>query len=256
MIKNLIDTHAHLTCNRLYPRIDEIVASAKTAGLKRILVVCTNLEEFYRAKKYKEKNDMIRIALGFHPGDVEGVDEQAIQGLLQSIVDRDIIAIGEIGLDYHYEPYDENKQKSLFIKQIQLANKYKLPILIHMRDATKDTLDILKKYAKTKFLMHCFSGSVESANIVQAMGGYLSFAGVITFKNAKGLLNVASTVASHRLFVESDAPYLTPHPFRGKENESKYIVYTFDKIAELKQMEPQKLAEQMEQNFYDFFQVE
>lgn len=249
----LIDTHAHLTCDRLYPRIDEIIANAKAAGFNRILVICTCLEEYYRAKEYKKKEPMIDIALGFHPGDVNDVGDFELRELERIIANKEIIALGEIGLDYHYDNISEEKQHELFITQIQMANTHNLPILIHMRDATKDTLDILKKYSKTKFLMHCFSGSAETAKIILEMNGYISLAGPITFKNARGLLDVPQVVPTNRLFVESDSPYLTPHPFRGKENEPQYVRYTFDKVCELLQVEPKMLADQMQLNYDDFF---
>lgn len=251
----LIDTHAHLTFDRLYPRMDEIVANAKAVGFGRILVICTNLEEFYRARKYQEKEAMIDIALGFHPSDVGDVKEEDLVALEKILVAREVVAVGEIGLDYHYDNVDEAAQQALFVKQIELANTYGYPLLIHMRDATKDTLDILEKYHKTKFLMHCFSGSKETAQTVLRMGGYISFAGPLTFKNARGLLDVPPVVPIDRMFVESDAPFLTPHPFRGKENEPQYVRYTFDKLAELLQIDKKALADQMQLNYEQFFGV-
>ncbi|MDQ0361321.1 TatD family hydrolase [Breznakia pachnodae] len=251
----LIDTHAHLTMDRLYVRIDEVIESAKEVGFDKVVVICTNLEEFYRARDYQKKEPMIDIALGFHPGDVQDVKESDLVELERALKDHEVIAVGEIGLDYHYEGYVEADQKKLFIDQIELANKYGYPILIHMRDATKDTLDIIKEHCKTKFLMHCFSGSKETATIVIKMGGYISFAGPITFKNARGLLEVPAVVPTDRIFVESDAPFLTPHPFRGKENESKYVAYTFEKVAELLDVDKKALADQMQLNFKEFFKL-
>ena len=251
----LIDTHAHLTMERLYIRIDEILENAKRVGFNKIVVVCTNLEEFHRAKDYQKKEPMIDITLGFHPNDVQNVKESDLTALEQILINDEIIAIGEIGLDYHYEGYVKEEQKQLFIKQIELANKYAYPIVVHMRDATSDTLDIIEKHCKTKFLMHCFSGSIETAKIVVKMGGYISFAGPITFKNARGLSEVPQVVPIERMFVESDAPFLSPHPFRGKENESKYVVYTFEKVAELLEVDQKELANQMQMNFKTFFKL-
>jgi len=251
----LIDTHAHLTMDRLYVRIDEIIENAKQAGFNKIVVICTNVEEFNRAKEYQKKEAMIDIALGFHPGDVNDIVESDLKELEQAMLKHEIIAVGEIGLDYHYEGYVKEDQKQLFMRQIELANTYDYPILIHMRDATKDTLDILKEHCKTKFLMHCFSGSKEIAKEVIKMGGYISFAGPLTFKNARGLLEVPQVVSLERMFVESDAPFLTPHPFRGKENESKYVAITFDKVAEILDIDKKQLADQMQLNFQSFFKL-
>lgn len=255
MERTLIDTHAHLTMDRLYGRIDQIIADAKAAGFLRIVVVCTSVEEFYRAKAYQQQEDMIDIALGFHPGDVDDITSADLAVLEACLQNNDIIAVGEIGLDYHYEPFDKGRQKQLFIQQIELANRYGYPILIHMREATKDTLDILKEYCHTKFLMHCFSGSKETAKIVLSMGGYISFAGTITFKNASGLLEVPPVVPLNRIFVESDAPFLTPHPFRGVENETKYVRYTFDKVVELLNVDAMELSLTMINNYKMFFNV-
>ncbi|NBK98897.1 MAG: TatD family deoxyribonuclease [Erysipelotrichia bacterium] len=248
----LIDSHCHITCDELYERVDEIIANAKNANVQRMLVVCTHFDEFERAISLQKHYDCIDIAMGFHPSNLYDFNEADYKRLEKIIQNNEIVALGEIGLDYHWDDVAKEDQESGFIRQIQLANQYHMPILIHMRDATKDTLDILREYAKTKFMMHCYSGSKESAKEIMRMGDYLSFAGPITFKNARGLNEVPQVCDIHKIMVETDCPYLTPHPYRGKRNEVMYVNYTFDKVAELLDMDKEILAKQMLENYEQF----
>ncbi|MDD3049307.1 MAG: TatD family hydrolase [Bacilli bacterium] len=250
----LIDTHCHITCDELYERIEDVLANAKARQVGRMLVVCTHFNEYERAKKLQEQYPFLDIAMGFHPSDLYDFKEEDYIRLEEIIKQKAIVALGEIGLDYHWDDVTKEDQAVGFIRQINLANQYQLPILIHMRDATKDTLDILKEHCKTKFLMHCYSGSKETAKEIMRMNGYISFAGPITFKNARGLNEVPQVCDINRILVETDCPYLTPHPHRGKRNEPMYIHYTFEKVASLLDIEPAKLAQQMQQNYQHFIQ--
>ena len=163
-----------------------------------------------------------------------------------------MVALGEIGLDYYWVSDNKEKQKELFIRQIQLANQLQLPILVHMRDATQDTIEILKQNPCIG-IMHCYSGSAETSKILLKMGFYLSFAGPLTFKNAKDAPEVCRQAPIDRIFVETDAPYLTPHPFRGKENEPAYVHLTFEKVCEIKEIDSQILMDQMKENYRRLF---
>lgn len=250
MSYKLIDSHCHITCDELYERVDEVIANAIENHVERMLVICTHFIEFERAKELQKKYDFIDIAMGFHPSDLYDFCEEDYQRLEVLVKNKEIVALGEIGLDYHWEGVTHDDQKIGFIRQIKIANEYQMPILIHMRDATQDTLAILKEHCKTKFLMHCFSGSKETASEVMRMGGYISFAGPITYKNARGLVEVPEVCDMKRILVETDCPYLTPHPHRGKRNEPKYIPYTFEKVAELLGVDEEKLAVQMEENYH------
>lgn len=247
----IIDTHAHITYDKLYGRLEEVVENAKNSDIEKILCICTNPIEYERALKIK--NEMIDLAYGFNPQDIEDIDESYFDSLKQAISNKTIVAIGEIGLDYYWVNDNKEAQYELFITQIKMANEAGLPILIHMRNATNDTLMILKEYCKTVFLLHCFSGSVETAKIALKMGGYISFAGPITFKNAKGLLDVVPVVDDDHIFVETDCPFLAPHPFRGKENEPAFVKYTFEKVCELKGMDAEILKEKMMNNYKRLF---
>lgn len=250
---SLIDTHCHITSDELYSRIHEVVLNAKMQHIERMLIVCIDWESYERAKELKEKEDIFDIAMGFHPCDLYDFKEEDYDRLEQLLKNDEIVALGEIGLDYHWDTVEKADQKKGFIRQIALANQYQKPIIVHMRDATKDTMEILQTYSKTPFLMHCFSGSKETAKQVMRMGGYLSFAGPITFKNANQLLEVPSVCDVHKIFVETDCPYLTPHPFRGKQNEPMYVRHTFEKVCALLKMDEKDLSEQMRINYQTLF---
>lgn len=252
MSYGLIDSHCHITCDELYERIDEVMNNAKMNHVERMLVICTHFNEFERAKTLQKQYANIDIAMGFHPSDLYDFSEDDFIRLELLLKNKEIVALGEIGLDYHWDDVAHEDQKVGFIRQIELANTYHVPILIHMRDATKDTMEILKTYCKTKFLMHCYSGSKETAVEVMKMGGYISFAGPITFKNARGLIEVPEVCDIKRILVETDCPYLTPHPHRGKRNESMYVHYTFEKVAQLLNVNEEALASQMNENYQEF----
>jgi len=249
----LIDTHAHLTCDELYPEVYDILQRAQAVGIERILCICLNKKEAERAFALKEKVPWIDIAAGFHPSDLYDLKEEDWRDMETIAHDERIVAIGEIGLDYHWDDVDKETQKRAFIRQIKMANELRKPILIHMRDATKDTLDLLRDYKEVKGIMHCFSGSLETAKEAMKMGMYLSIGGPLTFKNARGLPEVVVQCPSDRLLIETDCPYLTPHPHRGKRNEPMYITYTCDKMAEVKGMDKDALVAQLRDNYDALF---
>ena len=253
-MKTLIDTHCHITCDALYERIDEVLENAKQAGIGKMLIICTNFIEYERAEQLKEKEpERFDIALGFHPNDLYAFQEADYERLEELLKQERLAAVGEIGLDYHWEDVLPQDQKIGFIRQIKLAQKYSRPILIHMREATKDTLDILKEEGPIKGIMHCYSGSKEVALELIKIGFYISFGGPLTFKNSRGAPATAEALPLDRLFVETDSPYLTPHPFRGKQNEPMYVRYTFDKLCEIKAMDKDLAAEQLCENYKEVF---
>lgn len=249
----LIDTHAHITCDELYPKIDEIMENAKQAGVKRILCICLNMEQLERAFQLKKRYDWIDIAAGFHPSDLYEMHEKDWEALYTFAKDERIIAIGEIGLDYHWDDVEKDVQKEAFIRQLHLANELQKPVLIHMRDATKDTMDILRVHKKVRGILHCYSGSLETAMDAINMDMFISVGGPVTFKNARGLPEVIRQIPMDRLMLETDCPYLTPHPFRGTRNEPKYLPYTFDAVAKLKGMDASTLSHQLKMNYAALF---
>lgn len=247
---SLIDTHCHITCDVLFEKIDKIIENATQQHVDRMLVVCTNFKEYARAEKLKETYpSMFDIALGVHPNDVYNFTEMDYEHVEHLLMQGKLQALGEIGLDYHWGDVKKEDQKMSFIRQIELAKKYNKPIVIHMRDASKDMVEILQQYAPIMGVMHCYSGSYETARSLLKIGLYFSFAGPLTFKNSRGLPEIASQLPLDRIFVETDCPYLTPHPFRGKLNEPKYVVYTFEKLCEIKELTREEVANQMQTNY-------
>lgn len=245
------DSHCHITCDRLYNRIDEILQNIKDKEISSCMIMCTTKEEFERAKQLKQNHPFFKIALGWFPGDAQEITTKHIEYLKSQIPYMD--CLGEIGLDYYWDTSFNDLQKELFIQQIQIANENHLPISIHMREATKDCMDILKQYAKTKIIFHCFSGSKETMMECLKMNSMISFAGPITFKNARQAPECIQACPIERIITETDSPYLTPVPYRGKENEPMYVEYVAKKICELKNLEEDKACQQIEDNFNSIF---
>lgn len=249
----IIDTHAHIVIDDLYERVDEIIANAKAAGVKKILIITQDRNQCERAIALAEKYDMIDVAMGLFPIDMPNLTESDFQDLEELTQNPHVVAIGEIGLDYYWDKEHKEIQKAGFIRQMKWAEKLNKPILVHMRDATADTLALIAEHLKTGGVMHCFSGSVETAQEVLKLGMHISFAGPLTFKNASGLTEVPPVVPVNRLFVETDSPYLTPHPLRGTQNEPKNVVYTFQKVCELKGVNEEETMLIMAENYQKLF---
>ena len=249
----LIDTHCHITCDELYEDIEEILLRAKQHHVTRMLAVCTSFQEYERAELLKNAGHPIDIALGFHPNDLYAFHEEDYCHLEELLIQNRLIAIGEIGLDYHWDDVKKEDQMTGFVRQMELAQQYHKPVLIHMREATKDTLEVLRRYPSCTGIMHCYSGSYETAKILLNMGYYIAYGGPLTFKNSRGAPETAARLPVERLFVETDSPYLTPHPFRGKPNEPMYIEHTFLKLCEIKGMSKEALANELLKNYQTLF---
>lgn len=247
-----IDTHCHIS-KKYYPDIDKLIHDNMESGAGKIIISCCEKDDIQECLDLLKKYDIIYATFGFHPDQVEVVDHNDIKYLEEIIMNtKKIIGIGEIGLDYHYE-VDKDKQKRLFEKQLSLAEKLNLPVVIHSRDATKDTIDILKKY-KVKGIIHCFSGSLETAKIYIKMGYKLGIGGVVTFKNSK-LKDVVEQISIHDIVLETDSPYLTPDPFRGKRNSSKYIPIIIKKIASIKNISENNVEKITTENCDEVFDL-
>jgi len=246
------DSHCHLTCDELYDQLDEVLANMHS--LSSCMIMCTNETEFQRALLIKKQDPRFKVAFGFFPGDAKEVSHQDLEQLEMNLKEGLIDVLGEIGLDYYWDDSFKEIQKELFIKQIELANRYKVPISIHMREATTDCISILKQYAKTKIIFHCFSGSLETMKECLKMNSLISFAGVITFKNAKHAPACVKACPIDRILSETDSPYLTPVPYRGKRNQPAYVEFVEKKIAELKESDLESVCRQIEQNFLSLFE--
>ena len=203
-----------------------------------------------------EKYESVYCTVGVHPSDCDKYDEQELENMLINRNDK-LVAVGEIGLDYYWSKDDKELQKQVFESQIRLAIKHKLPIVIHCRDAFGDTLEILKKYAPFEYgaVMHCYSGSLEFANQIIKMGLHISFTGSVTFKNAKNLHNVAKNIPIDKFFFETDSPYLTPEPNRGKRNEPKNVLDVARFVADLREIPADELIKITDETAKKFFKI-
>ena len=216
---NLIDTHAHL-CDEIYSGAKEIIANMQSDGLEKIITVAYDLPSAEFNRELSEKNENIYFAAGVHPNNA----------------DEKCVAIGEIGLDYHYDSTNKENQRDALIKQLCVAEAAELPVAFHIRDAYDDAYKIIyenRAKIKKSAVMHCFSGSAETAKQYLDMGFYISFSGSVTFKNAKKFPEIIRGIPLDRILVETDAPYLTPDPHRGETNYPKFVHLTAKKIAEI-----------------------
>ena len=256
----IIDAHTHINCDELYQERKEIIQRAIDNKVVAVFNTADSLNSFKNIDiLQKEYSNYCYGVYGIHPEFVSSTNFTEVE---EEIIKRKNIikAIGEIGLDYHYqinEP-EKNNQKDIFISQICLAKKLNLPIVIHSRDADKDTFDILCQYAQDmKVYLHCYSGSYEMAKeyIKKIPNIHFGVGGIVTFKNAKKLVEVVEKIDLKYFLTETDAPYLTPVPFRGKQNEPSYLIYVINKISELKNMNEVKVEEILFENAREFFDL-
>ena len=255
----IFDSHCHLNDENLYPRIDEVIEAAKKTGVKKFLVVGYDKASSFLAVDIANRYEECYAAVGFHPTEIEGVTEQDYRDVISLLTNKKVVAIGEIGLDYHWVKDQElrEQQKQWFIKQINLANEHHLPVSIHNRESTEDCVEILKENTpKYGGVMHCYSGSVETMEVVIKLGLHIALGGTVTFTNAKTPKEVAEEVPLDKLLIETDAPYLTPHPHRGEKNEPKYICFVLEEIARLKNMSKKHLEDVIYKNTCRLFNVD
>ena len=225
-----IDTHTHLSLED-YDDIDLVIKENRDNNISKIIISGCTRDSIIESLKYIDKYDDVFATIGYHPSEVDDCNDDDLILLDEQLKHKKVVGVGEIGLDYHYGKEDRDKQIELFEKQLKIAEKNILPVVIHSRDATEDTINILKKY-NVRGVMHCFSGSIETAKIYTSMGFLLGIGGVVTFKNSN-LFKVVEEVGIENIVLETDSPYLTPEPFRGKKNSSKYIPYIAKRIAEI-----------------------
>ncbi|MCL6473156.1 MAG: TatD family hydrolase [Firmicutes bacterium] len=228
------DTHAHLDLFGSDQAIEKVIIRAKENGVTRIITVADKLQSSYRAVELAEKFDAVYAAVGVHPHDAKSVNGTTLKELDRLAVHPKVVAIGEIGLDYYKNHSPRTVQQKVFAQQLELAVDLGLPVIIHDRDADEDILKIITKHRPKKGVFHCFSGDVAFAQTVLAMNFYISIAGPVTFKNAGSLIDVAKFVPLTKLLVETDSPYLTPQPYRGRKNEPANVRLVAEKIAEIK----------------------
>lgn len=253
----LIDTHAHLNAIQYQEDLEEVIERAQSEGVEIIVVVGFDRETITRAIELADTYEFIYATVGWHPVDAIDMTDEDLKWIEELCSHPKVVALGEMGLDYYWDKSPKDIQKEVFRKQIALAKKVKLPIIIHNREATADIIEILEeeKASEVGGIMHCFTGSVEVAKQCMDMNFYISFGGPVTFKNAKKPKEVAAEIPLDRLLIETDCPYLTPHPFRGKRNEPSYVKYVAEQIAELKGVSFEEIAQKTSDNAKRFFGI-
>ena len=227
-----IDTHCHVL-HDYYDNIDEIINKCKNNGVSKIVISGCDIETNKEVLELVNKYDIIYGTIGFHPTELNDFREDYFDFLEKNIMNKKIVGIGEIGLDYHYEDTDKNKQINVFTRQLEIAEKYNKPIVVHSRDSIQDTYNILSNY-KLKGSIHCFSGSVEMAKLFTKLGYKLGVGGIITYKNAKNIKEVVKNIDLSYILLETDSPYLSPEPYRGTRNDPSNIPFIVGAIADIK----------------------
>ncbi len=250
-----VDVHGHITSD-CYDDIENVIARAKEAGVKQIICSAFNFSSSEEAVSLSKKFENVWANVGFHPENTNEIATDSLKRLEELAKEKKVVAIGEIGLDFHREGYDKELQKKYFVEQIELANKIKKPIVVHSREAMGETIEVLKNALPFKeSVIHCFSGSVESAKVLLDLGFSFSIGGVVTFKNAKALPEVVKFLPIEKVLLETDCPYMTPVPFRGQRNEPKNVVYIADEIARLKNLPIEVVARITTQNAKRIFGI-
>lgn len=252
----LIDSHVHLDDSRYDSDREEIIKNLGK-NLELIINIGADLKSSVASVKLAEENERIYAAVGVHPHSAKDLNEASLE-VLKALAKRErVVAIGEIGLDYYYDNSPRDTQRYWFEKQLDLAKELDLPVVIHSRDATEDTYKIIKNAqdGSLRGVLHCFSGSPEVARSYIDLGFYISLAGPVTFKNARVPKEVAKSVDLDRLLIETDSPYLTPHPFRGKRNSPEYVAYVGEEIARLRDMDPKDLIKITNENTKKLFRI-
>lgn len=246
----LFDTHVHLNAHQYDEDLKEVIQRAIDEGVSQMVVVGFDRETIAKAISLAEEYDFLYASVGWHPVDAVDMTEEDLLMLEKLAAHPKVVALGEMGLDYYWDKSPKEVQKEVFRKQIALAKKVKLPIIIHNRDATADIVEILKEEgaAEVGGIMHCFTGSLEVAQQCMDMNFYISFGGPVTFKNAKKPKEVAAEIPLEKLLIETDCPYLTPHPYRGKRNEPAYVKLVAEQIAELKGTTYEEIAQKTSDN--------
>lgn len=247
-----IDTHCHLS-REDYDDIDLVIKENREAGVNKIIISGCSKDWIDESLELSKQYEDVFVTLGYHPSEVEMVDDLLLDDLRNKLKSNNVVGLGEIGLDYYYGKDNKNQQLELFEKQLKIAEEMGLVVVIHSRDATEDTINCLKKYNVTG-VIHCFSGSVEIAKIYVNMGYKLGIGGVVTFKNSK-LYEVVKEVGLENIVLETDSPYLTPTPFRGQKNSSKYILLIAECIADILNTSVQNVADITTNNACNLFDL-
>jgi TatD DNase family protein len=249
------DTHAHYDDEQFDADRDELLTSVYDSGVELIVDPASNLASSRKVIEIAEKFPFVYCAVGVHPHDAKEMDGDSI-GVIRDMASNDkVVAIGEIGLDYHYDLSPRDVQRIRFREQLELARELRLPVIVHEREACQDVLDIIRDFGDIRGVVHCFSGSWETAKTILDLGWYISFTGAVTFKNAKKAPEVAAKMPIDRLMIETDSPYMAPVPLRGRRNDSRNLPYIAGRIAELRSMTTEEVAAVTLENGKTFFKI-
>ena len=253
----MIDSHCHLYIKNSPEQQDQLIREAAADGISKIINIGIDIETSQLSLELAEKYDSLYCTVGIHPHDAKKLNEQSIEKLQQLAAHDKVVAIGEIGLDFYRNLSPKPLQYAAFEKQLELAVQLKKPIVIHTREALEETIEVVKKYANGLVggVFHCFPGNAAEAERVFELGFSVSFGGVMTFKNAE-MAEVASQVPLEKIILETDSPYLTPLPFRGKQNRPAYVKYVYQKLAELKNLPVADIVSIIDRNCIKLFKLE
>lgn len=253
----IIDSHSHLHDEKFAHDLDDVLARAQAAKVTHMITIGCDIKTTERAARVAHAFANVFFTAGFHPHEAKFLDDGNLSALALLAQDKKCVAIGECGLDYYYEHSSKEEQRRAFERQLELAKKQSLPVVIHLRDAFSDCVAMLKAHAKENLrcVLHCFSGTVKEAKVFEELGCYISLSGIVTFKKPGELLDVAKAVSAHRLIIETDCPYLAPHPFRGQRNEPSFIVHTLEAVARARNVDRDVMAAQLFQNTFTFFDL-
>lgn len=253
----MFDSHSHIHDDKFLDDLDEVLKRAYAAGVRHLVTVGCDIETTQKAKNAAHKAPNIYFSAGFHPHEAKFLSDENLELIKKLAEDPKCVAIGECGLDFYYEHSSKAQQESAFIKQIALAQELNLTLIIHLRDAHEACVEILQKYLKPgqKIVIHCFSGSLEEAWFFARMGCLISLSGIVTFKKPGDLLKVAEELPLDKLLIETDCPYLSPHPHRGQRNEPAYLKFTLQAIARARGQSEEEVAQKLYQNSLEFFGI-
>ena len=251
----LYDTHAHLDDEMFDADRAEVIEKIKTSGVGLVNNMGSSMESSRQSVRLAEEYDFIRATVGVHPSETKNLTMADIAELREMTKNKKVVAIGEIGLDYHYDDADPETQKKWFRIQLDLAKELDMPVVIHDRDSKGECIKILKEKGITKGVVHCFSGSAETAKEILDMGLNISFTGVVTFKNAKRAIEALKVIPMDRLFIETDCPYMAPEPHRGTRNDSSLVCHIAEKIAEIKEIPYDEVVRITTENAIKFFKA-
>lgn len=251
----MIDSHAHLNDPTFADDLGDVIARAKSQGVDSIINVGYDLISSDLAMRLAEEFSGLWAVVGLHPHDAKQWTEE-LRGAFENLAKHPkVVAIGEIGLDYHYDHSPRDVQRRVFREQLALGQELGMPVVIHSREATQDTLEILEEYPGVPCLLHCYSGSLETARVYEKMGHFFSFGGPITFRNAHKLRSVVEGIPLERILLETDCPYLTPHPHRGKRNEPAYLPLVAEELAKIHGRSVEDVVRQTVENTREFFRL-